>query len=96
MSNKHVNHQHGLTTMNSSRPKSKLRKRNNKIKAKARKAPLLAALMEARYGKKVEKVKKARRAAGPKKVGKKAAAKKVANAKKAETKTAKKTAKKAK
>ncbi|MBP9717953.1 hypothetical protein KBD59_01530 [Candidatus Gracilibacteria bacterium] len=36
MSNKHVNHQHGLTTMNLTRPKSKLRKRRNKAKATAR------------------------------------------------------------
>jgi hypothetical protein len=52
MSNKHVNHQHGLATMNATRPKSSLRKRANKAKSKARKAPLLAALQEARYGKK--------------------------------------------
>jgi hypothetical protein len=52
MSNKHVNHQHGLHTMNETRPKSKNSKKLNKSKAKARKAPLLAALQEARYGKK--------------------------------------------
>ncbi|MCC6643359.1 hypothetical protein IT411_01295 [Candidatus Peregrinibacteria bacterium] len=62
MSNKHVNHQHGLVTMNSSRPKSKLRKRANKAAAKSRKAPLLTALHEARYGKKAEKVKAAPKA----------------------------------
>ena len=89
MSNKHVNHQHGLTTMNSSRPKSKLRKRANKAKAKVRKAPLLVALMEARYGKKVAPVKKARRPAGPKKLSKKALAKKGLKAKKAEAKKSK-------
>ena len=61
MSNKHINHQHGLHTMNASRPKSKLRKRANKAKAKLRKAPLLAALHEARYGKKDAKVKAAPR-----------------------------------
>jgi hypothetical protein len=59
MSNKHVNHQHGLHTMNATRPKSSLRKRANKAKAKDRKAPLLAALMEARYGQKTAKVKAA-------------------------------------
>lgn len=59
MSNKHVNHQHGLHTMNATRPKSAVRKRTNKAKAKARKAPLLAALHEARYGKKTAKVKTA-------------------------------------
>lgn len=75
MSNKHVNHQHGLTTMNASRPKSKVSKRVNKAKAKARKAPLLAAMEEARYGKKVTTAKKARRPAGPKKPNKAAAAK---------------------
>ena len=47
MSNKHVNHQHGLTTMNSSRPKSKMFKRNNKAKAKVRKGVLLKALADA-------------------------------------------------
>lgn len=48
MSNKHVNHQHSLTTMNSTRPKSKLSKRNNKAKAKPRKAVLLKALADAK------------------------------------------------
>lgn len=86
MSNKHVNHQHGLTTMNSTRPKSKLRKRVNKSKAKVRKAPLLIALMEARYGKKVAPVKKARRAKGPRNATKKAVAKKAATTKKAAAK----------
>jgi len=38
MSNKHTNTQHGLTTMNLTRPKSKLRKRLNKEKARVRKA----------------------------------------------------------
>ncbi len=47
MSNKHVNHQHGLTTMNATRPKSKLFKRRNKAKAKPRKEILLQALREA-------------------------------------------------
>ncbi len=60
MSNKHISHQHGLHTMNETRPKSKQRKRKNKAQAKVRKAPLLAALQEARYGKKVEKVKTAK------------------------------------
>ena len=48
MSNKHINHQHGLTTMNATRPKSKVHKRANKAAAKARKAPLLEALAKAR------------------------------------------------
>lgn len=47
MSNKHINHQHGLSTMNALRPKSKLRKRRNKAKAKVRKAVLLKALNDA-------------------------------------------------
>ena len=47
MSNKHINHQHGLHTMNSLRPKSKLRKRANKAKAKIRKEVLLNALRDA-------------------------------------------------
>lgn len=57
MSNKHVNHQHGLSTMNATRPKSKMRKRKNKAQSKLNKAPLLQALHEARYGEKTEKVK---------------------------------------
>ncbi|MEK7528743.1 MAG: hypothetical protein AAB592_03170 [Patescibacteria group bacterium] len=36
MSNKSTNQQHGLHTMNKTRPKSKLRKRRNKAKARAR------------------------------------------------------------
>jgi len=47
MSNKHITHQHGLATMNATRPKSKLRKRANKAKAKVRKAVLLKALRDA-------------------------------------------------
>lgn len=47
MSNKHINHQHGLTTMNATRPKSKLAKRNNKARGKERKAALLKALNDA-------------------------------------------------
>lgn len=47
MSNKHINHQHSLTTMNATRPKSKLRKRRNKTKARVRKEVLLKALQEA-------------------------------------------------
>lgn len=85
MSNKHTNHQHGLTTMNASRPKSKLSKRANKAKAKLRKAPLLAALHEARYGKKAEKVKavKPKKSASAAAKKAKAPAKKTAKAKKA-------------
>lgn len=48
MSNKHVNHKHGLTTANADRPKSKLRKRANKLKAAGRKAGLLKALSDAK------------------------------------------------
>ncbi len=47
MSNKHINHQHGLNSMNATRPKSKLRKRRNKALAKVRKAVLLKALNDA-------------------------------------------------
>lgn len=42
-----VSHQHGLHSMNSSRPKSKLYKRRNKIKARERKEVLLKQLKEA-------------------------------------------------
>lgn len=76
MSNKHINHQHGLHTMNASRPKSKLTKRKNKAKAKLRKAPLLAALHEARYGKTVVKAKAAPKARKPAKKAEKKAVKK--------------------
>jgi hypothetical protein len=48
MSNKHVNHKHGLTSMNATRPKSKLFKRNNKARAKTRKEVLLKALSDAK------------------------------------------------
>lgn len=37
MTNRSASQQHGLHTMNESRPKSKLRNRRNKVKAKARK-----------------------------------------------------------
>lgn len=47
MSNKHINHQHGLKTMNATRPKSKLYKRRNKAKARTRKEILLKNLHEA-------------------------------------------------
>jgi hypothetical protein len=47
MSNKHVNHQHSLTTMNATRPKSKMYKRRNKAAAKERKKVLLKALADA-------------------------------------------------
>jgi len=40
--------QHGLHTMNATRPKSKLWKRKNKAKAAERKAPLLEALVKAK------------------------------------------------
>lgn len=45
MSNKHTNTQHGLTRMNETRPKSKLRKRRNKVKARARRAEWQKSLM---------------------------------------------------
>jgi len=38
MSNAMHSHTHGLTTMNITRPKSKLRKRRNKAKARVRRA----------------------------------------------------------
>lgn len=38
MSNAHASKQHGLKTMNRTRPKSALRKRRNKAKARVRKA----------------------------------------------------------
>jgi hypothetical protein len=98
MSNKHTNHQHGLHTMNATRPKSKLRKRKNKAGAKARKVSLLEALHESRYGKKVVKtsVKKttaqkgaAKKAKAEKKAAKAPATKKpAAKAKKPATKKA--------
>lgn len=34
MSNKHTSHQHGMTKINRTRPKSKLRKRRNKARAR--------------------------------------------------------------
>lgn len=40
--------QHGLHTMNATRPKSKMWKRKNKAKAAERKAPLLEALVKAK------------------------------------------------
>lgn len=46
--------------MNATRPKSKVTKKVNKANAKVRKAPLLAALQEARYGKKTTAVKAAK------------------------------------
>ena len=52
MSNKHTSHQHCLTTMNATRPKSKLSKRVNKAKSKARKTILLEALAKAKAAKK--------------------------------------------
>lgn len=93
MSNKHINHQHGLHTMNETRPKTKVSKKMNKAKAKARKAPLLAALAEARYGKKVEKAKKPR--VSKKEVAAAKTAKKAAKSPAKKTSAAKKTAKKA-
>ncbi len=72
MSNKHVNHQHGLSTMNASRPKSKLRKRKNKVQSKLNKAPLLQALHEARYGKKVKMAKTIKKASSKPKTSVKA------------------------
>jgi hypothetical protein len=88
MSNKHINHQHGLHTMNETRPKSGVSKKVNKAKAKARKAPLLAALQEARYGQKKVAAKPSKPA---KKVtaAKKAAAKSATAAKKAKPATKK-------
>ena len=44
MSNKHTNTQHGLTTMNLTRPKSKLRERRNKEKASLRRAEWIKSL----------------------------------------------------
>ncbi|MEK7524170.1 MAG: hypothetical protein AAB588_04030 [Patescibacteria group bacterium] len=44
MSNKHASHQHGMTTMNLTRPKSKLRKRRNKEKARERRVEWLKSL----------------------------------------------------
>lgn len=47
MSNQHTNHQHGLHSMNATRPKSKMHKRKNKAGARERKAPLLEAMHKA-------------------------------------------------
>ncbi|MBI4994363.1 hypothetical protein HZC21_01810 [Candidatus Peregrinibacteria bacterium] len=44
MSNKHTSHQHGLHTMNLTRPKSKLYKRRNKDKARARRLEWIKSL----------------------------------------------------
>lgn len=43
MSNAHASKQHGLKTMNQTRPKSKLRKRANKAKARIRREERRAA-----------------------------------------------------
>jgi len=59
MSNKHNSKQHGLTSMNATRPKSKLRKRRNKAKAKVRKEVLLKALSDAVKTKSSKKTKAA-------------------------------------
>jgi hypothetical protein len=42
MTNKHASKQHGAAMHNEQRPKSKLRKRNNKHKSVARKAEVIA------------------------------------------------------
>lgn len=41
MSNAHASKQHGLTTMNTTRPKSLLRRRNNKHRSVARKQAIM-------------------------------------------------------
>jgi len=41
MSNAHASKQHGLTTMNTTRPKSLLRRRNNKHRSVARKQAII-------------------------------------------------------
>ncbi|MBD3270387.1 hypothetical protein GF376_02580 [Candidatus Peregrinibacteria bacterium] len=51
MSQTHTSHQHGLHTMNASRPKSKARKRLNKSKARPRKEALLNELEKAKAAK---------------------------------------------
>jgi len=48
MSNKHINHKHGLTEAAALRPKSKMWKRRNKIKLRTTKDAQLKALAEAR------------------------------------------------
>jgi hypothetical protein len=75
MSNKHINTQHCLTTMNSTRPKSLLRKRVNKAKANERKVVLLTALQEAKAAKLPPK-KVVEKKAPAKKAAKKATSKK--------------------
>ncbi|EKD63585.1 MAG: hypothetical protein ACD_51C00249G0005 [uncultured bacterium] len=48
MTNAMHSHTHGLTTMNQSRPKSKLRKRANKAKAKVRSEARQSAIKQAK------------------------------------------------
>lgn len=58
--------QHGLTTMNSTRPKSKLSKKRNKAKARERKAGLLKSLNEAVMSARGAKARKAAPVGAPK------------------------------
>jgi len=53
MTNAHASKQHGVTTHNTTRPKSKLRKRNNKHRSVARKAEIIAQRRAAVKGGKV-------------------------------------------
>lgn len=79
--------QHGLTSMNATRPKSKLGKRKNKANARPRKAVLLQALseaVEAGRGKKAAKAEPKTATKAPKKT----AAKKEVKEKKEEEKAA--------
>jgi len=48
MSNKHVNHKHGLVGMKGSQPRSPLRKRRNKANHRKNKEVLFKALEEAK------------------------------------------------
>ncbi|MCC7197569.1 hypothetical protein IT413_05250 [Candidatus Peregrinibacteria bacterium] len=48
MSNKHINHKHGLTIAAALRPKSKMWKRANKLKLRPAKDAHLQALADAR------------------------------------------------
>lgn len=51
MSNAHASKQHGLTTMNTTRPKSLLRRRNNKHRSVARKIVIMEQRRLAAMGK---------------------------------------------
>ncbi|MBT3704430.1 hypothetical protein HOG17_01465 [Candidatus Peregrinibacteria bacterium] len=63
MTNKHASKQHGAAMHNEQRPKSKLRKRNNKHKSVAKKAEIIAQRRAGTKPAKAEKTPAAKKAA---------------------------------